>query len=169
MTQYFLGHLHMMSYGFRVSLPSECYDPVSDRVVTSRHVYFDERCFLLKQVPRTDAALESSMAGFDGLRRALPRRALAAPSPAPAASSEATSPGASPFPMLATPATSVASPASLAASPVVAPVTARGPATCAHTGVFRPSTRYPDDEYVCTTSIYVLSSLTTVSCASLIY
>src|SRR3954469_19928944 len=52
-----------------------CYDPVSHRIFTSRHVYFDELVFLFQQVPSTSASPAARLAPATTHGKPPPRRA----------------------------------------------------------------------------------------------
>ncbi|KAK1683172.1 hypothetical protein QYE76_044020 [Lolium multiflorum] len=134
-----------------------CYDPVSHRVLTSRHVYFDELVFPFQQgLLATPTTMPPAPAGplVAGPAR---RRLIAAASsaPAPPGPSASLSPAVPPAPPSPAPSAVSSSPASSAASSPASLLVAAAPApmlTRARAGVRRPSTRYPADQYVCTTS-----------------
>ncbi|KAM0908576.1 hypothetical protein ACQ4PT_015368 [Festuca glaucescens] len=179
-----------------------CYDPISHRVITSRHVYFDEHCFPFAQaqvvavppsaadsprrrppVPATppapagspaavpsssdsgtatssSTAPSSSDSGTAASSSAAPSSstlgAATTPLPQPASPSSHVSGDTAPT---STPSASPSSPSSGDAPSPPPPPPAAGSLTHARAGISRPSTRYPSDENVCTTSTSAPSPL----------
>ncbi|WVZ50486.1 hypothetical protein U9M48_001732 [Paspalum notatum var. saurae] len=139
----FLGYLAEQR-GYR------CYDPVSRRVITSRHVYFDETVFPFARLQLTPSPPSPAPQVFqEFLPQRLARRHLRAPSP-PAASSP-------PVPSDTSHPTPVPSPASTTAPPPppvpFAPPPPAAPArhtmiTRARAGLRQPNPKYAN---VCTT------------------
>ncbi|WVZ94605.1 hypothetical protein U9M48_040475 [Paspalum notatum var. saurae] len=127
-----------------------CYDPVSRRVITSRHVYFDETVFPFARLQLTPSPPSPAPQVFqEFLPQRLARRHLRAPSP-PAASSP-------PVPSDTSHTTPVPSPASTTAPPPPpvpsAPPPPAAPArhtmiTRARAGLRQPNPKYAN---VCTT------------------